>query len=345
MFVTGHSGFTGSWLTLKLVELGAKVQGYSIGLPTEPSLFNRAEIGKICDSIWGDVLDREKLLDCVRRFQPDVVIHLAAQPLVRVAYLEPVSTILTNAIGTLNLLEAARKLDGLECALNVTTDKVYRNLESGQPFLESDMLGGHEPYSASKACSEIISDAYRECYLKGIVISARAGNIIGGGDWSLDRLVPDSVRAALANEPIRIRSPLSVRPWQHVADVVTGYLDYVRYKVSGFTAETCLNFGPDLDGCWTVEKVVSEFCNEWGEGASYVVASDANQTSSESKLLYLDASRAKRQLSWRPRLSPQQALKACVGWYKAEASGASPAELVQLMKATFELTENGTKSV
>jgi CDP-glucose 4,6-dehydratase len=328
VFITGHTGFKGSWLCLWLHKLGADVTGYALEPPTDPSLFELAEVNKLVKSIKGDVRDRKKLFKCLSEAKPEIVFHLAAQPLVRDSYKLPVDTYEINVMGTINVLEAVR-LHGrsVRAFINVTTDKVYENKERLRGYREDEPLGGYDPYSNSKACSELVTAAYRNSYFnpadykkhKTAVASARAGNVIGGGDWATDRIVPDCIKAILSGRPIVVRNPHATRPWQHVLEPLSGYLCLTEklYK-HGPKYAGSWNFGPDGHDCKTVEYLVTTICKQWGPQATFSLAKSKGPH--EASYLKLDCSKARARLGWRPHWSLGKALSATVAWYKAHAS-------------------------
>ena len=315
VLLTGHTGFKGSWLALWLTEIGAEVVGFSNGVPTTPSLYEVADVRARVTPLIGDVRDGDALRRAVREHAPEVVFHLAAQPLVRASYADPVTTYETNVLGTVNVLEAARDA---RVVVNVTTDKVYANDERDVPFREDDPLGGKDPYSSSKACSELVSAAYRESF--GVhVATARAGNVIGGGDWAEDRLVPDLLAAALAREPVVIRNPESVRPWQHVLNVCDGYLLLAEHVYEDTSFADAWNFGPDEDDARPVRWIVDRLASLWGEEIR--IESPADPQPAEARFLRLDSSRARDRLGWSPRWDLDRALQSIVEWTRAYAAG------------------------
>jgi CDP-glucose 4,6-dehydratase len=319
--VTGHTGFKGSWLCLWLHALGAEVTGYALEPPTEPSLYELAGVDGTVRSVIADVRDRERLRHELAQAAPEIVIHMAAQPLVRDSYKIPVETYAVNVMGTVHLLEAVRGCPGVRAVVNVTTDKVYENREWAWGYRENEPFGGYDPYSNSKACSELVTAAYRSSYFNpadyarhGVALaSARAGNVIGGGDWAADRLIPDIIRAMLAGEPVRIRNPHAIRPWQHVLEPLSGYLLLAqRLHAEGARWASGWNFGPHDDDAWPVERVAECLCAAWGSGASCVV--DAGEHPHEAHYLKLDCSRARTELGWRPRWDLATALASIVAW-------------------------------
>jgi len=328
VFLTGHTGFKGSWLCLWLHRLGAEVTGYALEPPTQPSLFDVAGIGELVHSIHGDVRDAAVLRRALDEARPEIVIHMAAQPLVRDSYLEPVLTYGTNVMGTVHLLEACRHSDTVRAIVNVTSDKCYENREWVWGYREHEPMGGYDPYSSSKGCAELVTAAYRNSYFNperyrdhGVALaSARAGNVIGGGDWARDRLISDCVRALLAGEPIVIRNPACIRPWQHVLEPLSGYLLLAQKLVTGGAryAEGW-NFGPEESDARPVEWLVQTLCRRWGHDASYVV--DAGEHPHEARYLKLDCSKARALLGWRPRWRLARTLDTIVDWTRAYQQG------------------------
>jgi CDP-glucose 4,6-dehydratase len=327
VFVTGHTGFKGSWLALWLASLGARVSGYALKPPSSPSLWALVEARSGIASTIADVRDIGALSKAIGAFQPEIVFHLAAQSLVRPSYDDPAGTYATNVMGTVHLLEAARKADSVRAVVNVTSDKCYENLETGQACRESDPMGGRDPYSSSKGCAELVTAAYRASFPGGAAIaSARAGNVIGGGDWAQDRIVPDTVRAAVVGNAVQVRNPRAVRPWQHVLEPLAGYLQLAE-RLHGAPAMFAegWNFGPDEKDAVSVETVVSTITRLWGAPASW--AADGGAHPPEAHFLTLDSSKARSRLGWRPRLALQTALEWTVGWYKTQAQGADARQL------------------
>lgn len=323
VFVTGHTGFKGSWLVRILLLLGAQVRGYSLEPETEPNLYSILNTSKNCDSILADIRDNKHLEKEICDFQPDYVFHLAAQAIVRTSYDIPSETFEVNVIGTANVLDALRKIKNPCTAVLITSDKVYHNNEKGHPYNEEDRLGGYDPYSASKACAELVIDSYRNSFFnrdnynehKKAIISARAGNVIGGGDWSKDRLIPDIVRSLSSNLEISIRNPKSVRPWQHVLEPLSGYLLLGSLALQNYLKlSDSYNFGPNVQDTLTVENMVKQAIEIWGNGNYKVLTS--NSKPHEADLLYLDITRAENELNWIPRLNAHLALKNTLEWYK-----------------------------
>lgn len=325
VFLTGHTGFKGSWLALWLHRLGAEVTGFALPPPTNPSLFEHARVGELVTHVEGDVRDLAAVEAAMRAAQPEVVFHLAAQPLVRLSYEQPVETYATNVMGTVHVLEAARRVGGVAAFVCITTDKCYENREWVWPYRESDPMGGHDPYSSSKGAAELVVAAYRRSFCAEAAIalaSVRAGNVIGGGDWALDRLVPDLVRAFERGEAPAIRSPHAVRPWQHVLEALGGYLMIAERLLGGEPGYAdAWNFGPSDDDARPVGWIVERMRAAWGGGAADAVAW-TGAIPHEAGLLRLDTSRARSVLSWRPRLPLSEALDWIVDWHLAVGAGA-----------------------
>lgn len=341
VFVTGHTGFKGSWLVHWLDMLGAICRGYALAPDTEPAMFEITEAARLCDHVLGDVRDSPALRAALLAFRPDIVIHMAAQPLVRRSYREPVETMATNVMGTVNLLEACRACHSVGAVVIVTTDKCYANREWAFAYRENDPPGGKDPYSASKACAEIVTEAWRASFLDADgpvsralpTASARAGNVIGGGDYSEDRLLPDAVRAFAQGAPVVIRAPEAVRPWQHCLDPLAGYLQLARACFeTGAEHARAYNFGPAPDQLLTVGALVTRFCTAWGMGAAWRHEPGAPHLR-EAGLLLLDAGLAQRALGWRPLPDLEAALAASVVWYKAALNREGPAALTALTRA------------
>ena len=321
VFVTGHTGFKGSWLTRWLLDLGADVTGYSLVPPTDPSLFDELRIAGDVAHVIADVRDADRLRAEMNAARPEFVFHLAAQPLVRLSYEQPVETYATNVMGTVNLLEAVRSTPSVGVVVNVTSDKCYENRETGQAYVEGDAMGGFDPYSSSKGCSELVTGAYRRSFFgEGSAVSvasARAGNVIGGGDWAADRIVPDCVRALAAGVPIVVRNPDAVRPWQHVLEPLSGYLWLAtRMRAGSHALDGGWNFGPEPGEVWPVRSIADELVAAWGSG-SWTTPSGGAQQPHEAKLLNLDIAKAHRELGWRPVYDVRHAIGATAGWYAA----------------------------
>jgi CDP-glucose 4,6-dehydratase len=332
VLLTGHTGFKGSWLSLWLQDLGAHLVGYSLPAPTEPNLFAQASVERGMISVRGDVRDLGGLQRAFQEHSPEIVLHLAAQSLVRRSYLEPVETFAANVMGTVNVLEAVRRCPSVKAVVIVTSDKCYENEEKLEPYRETDRLGGFDPYSNSKACAELVTDSYRRSFFAGSnacsvgLGSARAGNVIGGGDWTEDQLLPDIIRSILAHKEVQIRSPHAIRPWQHVMEPLYGYLllaqrlyhDPAKYS-------DAWNFGPEESDAVTVSDLLGRFGRLWGPGLSS--RCDAGSHPHEAGLLRIDCAKAKAQLGWYPQWSLDRALETTAQWYKAFQSGGDLAVL------------------
>lgn len=324
VFLTGHTGFKGGWLSLWLQNLGAKLTGYALAPNTTPNLFEVGKVERSMDSIIGDVRDAEKFMDAIKAAEPDILFHMAAQPLVRYSYHHPVETYSTNVMGTVNLLEAVRETRSIKAVINITTDKCYENKEWVWGYRESDPLGGHDPYSSSKACSELVTSAYRSSYFdrnrhpeNGVgLASVRAGNVIGGGDWSEDRLIPDILRSLEAGNAACIRNPQAIRPWQHVLEPLSGYLRLAeKLYTEGPGFDQAWNFGPDPEDAIPVESIADQLVGLWGDGASWVV--DTIEHPREANYLKLDCSKARQSLGWKPLHSLTYGLASTVEWHRA----------------------------
>jgi CDP-glucose 4,6-dehydratase len=322
VFLTGHTGFKGSWLSLWLLDLGAEVYGYALPPATDPSLFEACQLSTKMHSKIGDIRNLETLKKSLKEANPDIVIHLASQPLVRKAYRDPVETYSTNVMGTVNVLEAGRELDRLKVLINVTTDKVYENEELDVAFKEIDRLGGKDPYSNSKACSELVTSSYRSSFFKNSevkVVTARAGNVIGGGDWSEDRLIPDMIRAMTKKEKVIIRHPSAIRPWQHVLESLSGYLKLVEFLYQeGKDYLPHWNFGPASSDFLTVQDIVKIV------KIDYEIRPDDLP---EANILKIDNEQAMKHLSWIPQWSPSQAIFKTFDWYEQYLIGGDASDL------------------
>ena len=324
VLLTGHTGFKGSWLSLWLQSMGAQVTGFALAPPTQPSLFDVAKVAEGMTSIVGDIRDLSHLRAVFAEHQPEIVIHMAAQALVRYSYVEPVETYSTNVMGTVNLLEAVRGADSVKAVVNVTSDKCYENKEWAWGYRENEPMGGFDPYSNSKGCAELVASAYRNSFFNsdtyqqhGVALaSARAGNVIGGGDWAEDRLIPDIMRAISDNNPVQIRNPHAIRPWQHVLEPLSGYLLLAQklYEDGTDYAEGW-NFGPNDEDAKPVQWIVEQLTRSWGEGASWVV--DGGDHPHEAHYLKLDCSKAKGQLEWYPGWHLDATLDKIVEWQRA----------------------------
>lgn len=343
VFLTGHTGFKGSWLCLLLNELGADVRGFAFAPAPGAALFADAKIGETIDSIVGDVRDFEALRSAMHAFRPDVVIHMAAQALVRPSYREPVSTYSTNVMGSVHVLEAVRTLGGVRAVVNVTSDKCYDNRENQWAFQETDPMGGHDPYSNSKGCAELVTDSYRKSFFSGAesrcaVGSGRAGNVIGGGDWAEDRLIPDIMRNCRLGRSIEIRSPNAIRPWQHVLEPLGGYLQLAEslYE-SGREFAEGWNFGPRDEDAIPVREIVDRVTRYWGDGATWHLTGSNHPH--EANFLKLDCRKADARLGWTPRTNIDVALKWTVDWYKNFFEGADARTLTQRQIRDFLTTD------
>lgn len=316
VFITGHTGFKGSWLALWLTQLGAEVIGYSIDIPSQPNHFELLKLK--LTSVTGDILDQPKLLHTMEQYQPDIVFHLAAQSLVRESYEQPVSTFATNVMGTVNVLESCRKVPSVKAILNITSDKCYHNDESGKSYQETDALGGYDPYSASKGCAELVGNAYRKSFFNDsgtLLADVRAGNVIGGGDWAKDRLIPDLMKAISQDKTVTIRNPQATRPWQHVLEPLSGYLQLGWKLLEGKKAlADNWNFGPDDQTALTVHEVVKKIQQQWPE-VQFTIQSNPKQYH-EAKLLQLDSTKARTQLHWTNIWDNVTSFAKTINWYQ-----------------------------
>lgn len=333
VLVTGHTGFKGSWLCLWLQQLGAEVTGFALTPPTNPNLFESARVAAGMRSIIGDIRDYAAIASAVETCAPDIVIHMAAQPLVRYSYQHPVETYSTNVMGVVHLLEALRvstHASATRAVINVTTDKCYENTGSQIGFREDAALGGYDPYSNSKACSELVSSAYRQSYFSDSTLAlatARAGNVIGGGDWAQDRLIPDMLTAFEKNSPVTVRNQFATRPWQHVLEPISGYLMLAeRLYNEGQAFAQAWNFGPDSNDVQPVQWLVERLVAEWGAGASWILDAQSGHPH-EASLLQLDISKAAQQLQWHPRWDLTTALQKIIQWHKPWLAGADARNL------------------
>jgi len=319
VFLTGHTGFKGGWIAVWLDMLGAKVSGYALKPNTSPNFFNATNLKNIVNSTIADIRDYKKLSASIKKTKPDIVFHLAAQPLVRQSYKEPLETYQTNVIGTANLLQVIRDIKSVRSVVVVTSDKCYENKETNYAYKESDSLGGHDPYSSSKACAEIVTTAFRKSFFADsntAIASARAGNVIGGGDWAADRLVPDCIRAWLKNKTVEIRYPHAIRPWQHVLEPLAGYIILAEnlYK-KGNTFADAWNFGPGNKNIKNVACLVETLAKIWGSDANWKKI--AKKQPHEAILLQLNCSKTKKSLPWKPLWNFEKTLDKTVQWYKA----------------------------
>ncbi len=328
VLITGHTGFKGSWLCLVLHKLGADIYGYALDPPTNPSLYQEARIEELVTSYIADIRDYHRLFDFITKIQPEIVIHLAAQPLVRESYKNPVETYAVNIMGTVNLLDIVRYSPSVKAVINVTTDKCYENKEWYWGYRENEPLGGYDPYSNSKGCSELVTASFRNSFFNAkeyhnhgvAVASARAGNVIGGGDWAEDRLIPDFIRAISKQQKIKVRNPHAIRPWQHVLEPLYGYLTLsAKLLEKGNEFAQSWNFGPDDRDAKSVDWIINTLCKFWGEGASYEL--DNNPHPHEANYLKLDCSKAKAKLNWEPKWNIEKTIKNIVDWNKAWLNG------------------------
>lgn len=346
VFVTGHTGFKGSWLSLWLQSLGAEVTGFALPPSTEPSLFKVAQVGKGMRSTTGDIRDLAQLQRALQEARPEIVIHMAAQPLVRYSYAHPVETYATNVMGSVHLLEAVRQTGGVKAVVMVTSDKCYENREWVWAYRENEAMGGYDPYSNSKGCSELVTAAYRSSFFNpanygqhGVALaSGRAGNVIGGGDWALDRLIPDIVRAIEQGREVVIRSPQAIRPWQHVLEPLSGYLHLAqRLHSDGAEFAESWNFGPHDHDARPVAWIVDHLTRIWGEGAAYHIDPSAADLH-EAHYLKLDCSKAHMKLGWQPRWNLMHTLEKISEWHKAQRSGDDMQALTLAQIREYEAT-------
>jgi CDP-glucose 4,6-dehydratase len=335
VFLTGHTGFKGAWLNLWLQSLGAKVTGYALAPHTEPNMF--ALVSGHCASHIADIRDEHQVCEALIGADPHIVIHMAAQALVRESYRDPLATYAINVVGTGTVLQACRSLKQLECVLVVTSDKVYENHGEGRPFVEGDRLGGHDPYSNSKACAELLTGSFRDSFFSdgAPIATARAGNVIGGGDWSQDRLIPDCVRALKAGEPVCLRYPEAIRPWQHVLEPLSGYLALTQALVQAPAATPrAVNFGPDPSSFCSVREVVESFSASFSGRPGW--RRDAGAHLKEASALTLSSVLAENSLGWRPRLAVGESLAWTADWYRAYAAGENMTKYSEAQIARYQ---------
>ena len=344
VLMTGHTGFKGSWLSLWLQSMGANVVGYALAPPSKPSLFEVANVSEGMVSVQGDIRNPDQLHSNFAQYQPEIVIHMAAQSLVRYSYQNPVETYATNVMGTVHVLEAIRQTASVKAVVIITSDKCYENREWLWGYRENEAMGGYDPYSNSKGCAELVTAAYRQSFFnnavnKVAIASARAGNVIGGGDWAADRLIPDMVRAVTAGRPIQIRNPHAIRPWQHVLEPLSGYLKLAQklYEQGTDYAEGW-NFGPSDDDAKPVQWIVEQYTQMWGKDASWTI--DQAEHPHEAHYLKLDCSKARMRLDWQPKWSLQQALENITLWHKTHLQGKNMREFSLRQIAAYQ--EQGT---
>lgn len=330
VFLTGHTGFKGAWLSRILILAGADVTGYSLESPTSPSLFEMSGVASKMNSTIGDIRDGQKLKASLLAAQPEIVLHLAAQPIVRTSYKDPVGTYETNVIGTVNLLEAVRSCPSVRSLVNITTDKVYLNKEWAWGYRENEELCGYDPYSNSKSCSELVTYSYRNSFFNEetspAISTARSGNVIGGGDRSVDRIVPDCIRSAQEEKAIIVRNPNSTRPYQHVLECLRGYLTLAKAQYEDKAVAGAYNFGPDDESCVTTGQLATLFCDAWGSGAAWKNVSEEGAPH-EANFLKLQCEKAKTVLGWRPQWGIKRAMEKIVEWEKAVQTGTPAAEI------------------
>ena len=349
VFVTGHTGFKGTWLSVWLLELGAKVTGYSLDVPTNPSLFEEVGIKSFICDMRGDICNLSALKNAIKVTSPEIVIHLAAQPIVKESYLNPIGTLMTNAIGTANVLEAVRESEAVKAVLIITTDKVYENKEWLWGYRENEPLGGYDPYSASKACAEIITSSYRRSFFDRTnlgyravgIATARAGNVIGGGDWAKDRIIPDCVRSFNKGEKVKIRNPESIRPWQYVLEPLSGYLQLCEKLYSGSPEYAdSWNFGPKDEDGKTVEWVVKKMNSLWPSAPGYII--DETKHAHEATYLKLDSSKARSIIGWQPKWHVSEAIAKVVDWNLRFNSGIPALSICRQQIAEYKLASTQT---
>lgn len=336
VFITGHTGFKGSWLTLWLQSMGAVLKGFSLNPPTEPSLYESASVDNLIDSTIGDIRNFDQLHAAIAAFKPEIVFHMAAQPLVRLSYDQPIETYSTNVMGTVHLLEAVKRVGGVKAIVNITSDKCYENREWVWGYREHEAMGGYDPYSNSKGCAELVASAYRNSFFNekdyakhGVALaSVRAGNVIGGGDWAKDRLIPDILRSFENQQTVIIRNPHAIRPWQHVLEPLSGYITIAqRLYEQGTVFAEGWNFGPREDDAMPVKFIVETIVKIWGDDAAWLL--DGNEHPHEAHYLKLDCSKARMRLGWQPRWNLVETLERIVRWHKAWIAGEDMLELTR----------------
>lgn len=342
IFITGHTGFKGTWLTKMLTMAGAKITGYSLTPPTNPNLYKMINLDQKITSVIGDIRDQEKLLQAFHKAEPEIVFHLAAQPIVRDSYKDPVYTYETNVMGTVHILECVRQSNTVKSFLNVTTDKVYYNKEWEWGYREEDPLDGYDPYSNSKSCSELVTHSYKNSFFSDgrvAISTARAGNVIGGGDFANHRIVPDCVRAAIKGEKIVVRNPNSTRPYQHVLEPLGAYLMIAEKQYKDENYAGCYNVGPDEKDCVTTGQLAERFCQFWGEGITWL--NQCEDGPHEANFLKLDCSRIKKVFGWKPVWGVEEALKKVVEWSKIYAAGMDVEDCMEKqIEAFYKVSES-----
>ncbi|WP_339916182.1 CDP-glucose 4,6-dehydratase [Yeosuana marina] len=343
VYVTGHTGFKGSWLSLWLQSIGAIVKGYSLEPATDPALFLEANVADNMESEIGDIRNLENLKKSMKSFNPDILIHMAAQPLVRLSYSNPIETYTTNVIGTVNVLEAARYCANLKAIVSVTTDKCYENKEWIWGYRENEPMGGHDPYSSSKGCAELVTSAYRQSFFHAdetaSIASARAGNVIGGGDWADDRLIPDILKAFEKSEAVVVRNPMATRPWQHVLEPLSGYLVLAQQLFEhGDEFAEAWNFGPKDEDCKPVSWILDKMVEKWGKGATWKL--DKNNNPHEADYLKLDCSKAATRLHWQPNWNLEHTLNTIINWHQRWLSGKNTQEQCLQEIAAYQNSKN-----
>ena len=326
VFLTGHTGFKGSWLSLWLQQMGAIVKGYALEPNTSPNLFELAEVADNMESEMGDITNLSQIKDSMHTFNPDILIHMAAQPLVRLSYNEPVLTYATNVMGTVNVLEAARICKNLKAIVSVTTDKCYENKEWAWGYREIEPMGGHDPYSSSKGCAELVTSAYRNSFFNSensaAIASARAGNVIGGGDWADDRLIPDILKSFEKKRPVIVRNPMATRPWQHVLEPLSGYLVLAEHLfIEGKSYAGAWNFGPKDEDCKPVSWILDRMVANWNDQATWEL--DKNNNPHEAGYLKLDCSKAASKLNWKPKWNLDITLGKIINWHQSFLNGSN----------------------
>lgn len=343
VFVTGHTGFKGSWMCRVLLNAGAKVAGYSLEPPTSPNLFHLSELGERMVSVIGDIRDYSSLKSTLEEFQPEIIFHLAAQPIVRDSYKDPVGTYETNVLGTIYLLECIRRLDCVRSVINITTDKVYHNNEWDWGYRENESLDGFDPYSNSKSCSELVTSSYKRSFFqeKEVAIStARAGNVLGGGDFAPDRIIPDCIRAQIEKSKIAVRNPMSTRPYQHVLEPIAAYLMIAQRQWTDRSLAGCYNVGPDDCDCVTTGELVELFCKTWGDGAEWVSVAEENSPH-EANFLKLDCTKLKTVFDWSPRWNIVTVIEKTCEWSKAWIMESSLSEVMDKQISEYFCDNSG----